>query len=533
MKKILATVFLLAIGILAQTTVQTTQIDGSINGISDNGNIVCGYDVNAGQAFYWTEGTGKVLLGTSEAFGVSNDTVVAGRFLDPNTITNGNPTWVAAYYKNSQWHKVSGIPGIDPLDELSYTHAYSINAQGTMMTGMVWHPNYRVEPCYWVIPDTGIGLLGQINGQSGRADDLSNDGSKIVGWSANASGSPDREPYYWDLAPHFMGTLDSTWTGGECNGISPDGNILVGSSSASAFQYTQANGMQGITNPALGYWNGWSSDVSNNGTVVGHIDEGFFTYRASIKLAQWQYSALLQSYLIDSLGVTGIDDWYFIYNRCISADGKVFAGEMANNAFPFGGAGFIIRINTVVPVEFTSFTANTNANAVTLNWSTATETNNSGFEIERKSTNSDWLKIGFIAGSGTTSEIRNYSFTDNSINSGSYSYRLKQIDFNGQFEYSNTIEVVTNIPAQYSLDQNYPNPFNPATKIRFVLPEASIVKLTVYNALGEEVTNLVNELFDAGSHEIVFNASNLTSGIYFVRMESGSFVSNRKITLMK
>ena len=130
-------------------------------------------------------------------------------------------------------------------------------------------------------------------------------------------------------------------------------------------------------------------------------------------------------------------------------------------------------------------------------------------------------------------KIANYSFIDNSITSGSYSYRLKQIDFNGQFEYSNTVEVVTTVPAQYLLRQNYPNPFNPSTKIRFTVPEASIVKLKVYNALGEEVTNLVNELYDAGSHEIVFNASNLTSGIYFVRMESGSFVSTRKITLMK
>ena len=444
MKKIMATVFIIAITAFAQTTVEITELDGSINGISDNGEIVCGFDGVQGQAFYWTLGTGKVLLGTSEAFGVSNDTVISGRFLDPNTLTNGNPTWVAAYYKNGQWNKVSGIPGIDPLDEGSYTHAYSINAQGTLMTGMVWRPGYKVEACFWSIPDTGIGLLGMVNNENSRADDISNDGSIIVGWNAAVGGSPDRTPYYWDPAPHFMGSLDSTWDGGECNGISPDGNILVGTTSALAFQYTMAGGMQAVTDPNAGNWGGWASDVSNNGVVVGHFDPAFFDYTAFIKFPGWQYAASLKSYLIDSLGVTGLTDYLFFYNRAISADGKVFVGEFASPTYPFGGAGFIIKINTPAAVE-----------------------------------------------------------------------------------------VVGNFPDEYSLEQNYPNPFNPSTTIRFTIPEASIVKLTVFNAIGEEISKLVNELYNAGTHEIVFSANNLSSGIYFVRIEAGSFVSARKITLMK
>jgi len=186
-----------------------------------------------------------------------------------------------------------------------------------------------------------------------------------------------------------------------------------------------------------------------------------------------------------------------------------------------------------VPVELTSFSANVNNNIVTLNWSTATEINNSGFEIERKSANNDWTNIGFVAGSGSTTEIRNYSYSDNSVTSGSYSYRLKQIDYNGDFEYSNEVYVDVTPSMDYALQQNYPNPFNPSTKIRFTIPEASIVNLTVFNAIGEQVKTLVNNYYDAGSHEVIFNASNLTSGIYFVRMESGSFVSTRKITLLK
>lgn len=188
---------------------------------------------------------------------------------------------------------------------------------------------------------------------------------------------------------------------------------------------------------------------------------------------------------------------------------------------------------SIIPIELVSFGAAVQGNSVNLSWQTATELNNSGFEIERKSQNTEWNRIGFVAGSGTTTESRSYSFVDNSLPVGSYSYRLKQIDYDGTFEYSNTVEVVTSIPVQYSLDQHYPNPFNPSTKIRFTIPEASIVSLKVFNAIGEEVATLVNEVYESGTNEIVFNASNLTSGIYFVRMEAGSFVSTRKITLLK
>jgi hypothetical protein len=148
-----------------------------------------------------------------------------------------------------------------------------------------------------------------------------------------------------------MGSLDTTWDGGECNGISPDGTILVGNSSAVAFQYTQATGMKSITDPGLGYWNGWSSDVSNNGTVVGHVDEGLFTYRASIKLAGWEYTVLLDTYLKDTLGIPGIDDWYCLFNRAVSADGRVFGGEMVSNTYPFGNGAFIVRMDDPVSVE--------------------------------------------------------------------------------------------------------------------------------------------------------------------------------------
>ncbi len=194
-----------------------------------------------------------------------------------------------------------------------------------------------------------------------------------------------------------------------------------------------------------------------------------------------------------------------------------------------------------VPVELTSFTASTLNGNVNLNWTTATETNNKGFEIQRavvNSNESEWEKIGFVNGGGTTSKPLDYSFTDRNIKSGKYSYRLKQIDFDGTYEYSRIIETKVSAPAEFSLKQNYPNPFNPSTKISFSLPSDSKVSLNVFNILGQQVASLINGNISAGDKEITFDASKLTSGIYLYRLdavtsEGQNFSSIRKMILTK
>lgn len=193
---------------------------------------------------------------------------------------------------------------------------------------------------------------------------------------------------------------------------------------------------------------------------------------------------------------------------------------------------------SMIPVELASFTATANENSVTLSWSTATETNNSGFSIERKtSIDERWKVVGFVPGFGTTTERRSYSFTDVNLSMGNYSYRLKQIDFDGTVEYSNEVFAEVGAPRSFALMQNYPNPFNPSTTIEFSIPEASNISVEVYNIIGELVASLVNQTLEAGYHRINFNAGNLPSGTYVYQLKAnnpnGIFIEAKKMLLMK
>ncbi len=190
-----------------------------------------------------------------------------------------------------------------------------------------------------------------------------------------------------------------------------------------------------------------------------------------------------------------------------------------------------------LPVELKSFTATTIGSKVRLNWNTATEINNYGFEIERAKTSTSsllvWEKIGFVNGSGNSNSPKSYTFIDDNVSSEKYSYRLKQIDNDGQFEYSSPVQIDLASLSTFSLHQNYPNPFNPSTTIQFSLPAALNVKIIIFNLLGQEIQTLVNETKEAGIHEIIFDAQNLNSGVYLYKIEAGSYIQTRKMTLIK
>ncbi|MGB5848565.1 MAG: T9SS type A sorting domain-containing protein, partial [Ignavibacteriaceae bacterium] len=205
------------------------------------------------------------------------------------------------------------------------------------------------------------------------------------------------------------------------------------------------------------------------------------------------------------------------------------------------GLGLIENIGTLsvdetspLPVELASFSAILKDKEVLLNWSTATEVNNYGFNVERMRDGEDWKALGFVEGNGNSNSPKEYSFVDNNVsNAGTYYYRLKQIDNDGAYEYSKSISVDFDSPAKFDLEQNYPNPFNPSTTIRFNLPDNEFVSLKIFNTLGEEVQTLFEGNLNAGTHTYNFNADGLPSGLYIYRLSTNAYSKTKKMMLMK
>ena len=218
-----------------------------------------------------------------------------------------------------------------------------------------------------------------------------------------------------------------------------------------------------------------------------------------------------------------------------------------------GGANYTATFTTdnAFPVELASFSATTIGSSVKLNWQTATEVNNYGFDIERNTplnplsrgeAEGMWEKIGFVNGNGNSNSPKSYSFIDDDISSSEiYLYRLKQIDNDGKFEYSGAVEVSYTKPDAFALEQNYPNPFNPTTKIKYTIPSVTLslskgdvyVTLKVYDVLGNEIATLVNEQQQPGTYEVEFNADKLSSGVYYYQIISGSFIDTKKMVLLR
>ncbi|MCH7963374.1 MAG: choice-of-anchor B family protein [Bacteroidetes bacterium] len=239
-------------------------------------------------------------------------------------------------------------------------------------------------------------------------------------------------------------------------------------------------------------------------------------------------------------------DGYVVLNIS-DPEAPILAGEYSTSSlwgcYPYLPSGiticsdmnnglYVFMFDLPIPVELTSFTAVISERNIILNWSTATETNNLGFEVQRKS-DGDYRTIGLVDGYGTTTEIQNYSFADINPETGLYHYRLKQIDFDGTIEFSQEIEVEFFNPANFELKQNYPNPFNPSTNISFSIPEPGLVTLKVYSIIGEVVAELINEFKEAGFYEINFSAVNLTSGIYIAKLSTGNNIQTIKMSLLK
>jgi hypothetical protein len=281
--------------------------------------------------------------------------------------------------------------------------------------------------------------------------------------------------------------------------------------------------------------------VENDGTANTTANSYPLFYSDSVNAIAGSWGVIIPN--DNASGVRRIEarllDGTLFPNPATSVDGMWGSVNTVNPNFGLTAA-MIPPALAPLPVELASFTANVSVGVVELNWMTATELNNRAFEVERKTTG-DWVKIGEVEGNGTATSANNYSFEDRSLLTGKVNYRLKQIDYDGTFSYSNPIEVVINAnsvegeanPTVYALEQNYPNPFNPSTLIRFSIPVAGEVSLSVYNTLGQKVAQLLNSTMPAGYHQVEFNATDLPSGLYLYEVKAGSFSSSKKMLLIK
>ena len=331
------------------------------------------------------------------------------------------------------------------------------------------------------------------------------------------------------------------------------GNYFVNSDGFNPKVYDTTGSLYGVTADSILSGQNNSIKYHANGTIC--CDNPFYT--------TFQYesnnAALIQS---------GGPPWEFFWDETPSLgnnpntknfgdveylwlDGQhLYIFVLAGN----NGIGCYFAEGMELPVELISFNAAVDSKGILLKWETGSELNNHGFEIEKrtrsKSNNqySEWIKLGFVPGFGTTSDRKTYSYLDEETEEGIFQYRLKQLDFDGTFEYSEIAEV-ENLPViNFSLSQNYPNPFNPSTIIKYQIPfvetgHAPSVRLIVYDVLGNEVVVLVDEEKPAGNYEIEFsalggsasggNAYTLSSGIYFYTLNAGTFVQTKKMILLR
>ena len=326
--------------------------------------------------------------------------------------------------------------------------------------------------------------------------------------------------------------------------------------STSGLYYTTDGGVNWITQNRFQYYN--LRDIYFNSNMHGMItcsDTLFYTVDGgtnwlvdnsvvNLGYARFSNEALNNIFLVGGRGYTyqstnAGESWNEVIEIKNSGITFIRLNEV-NKGYTIGLKGLVIKYyDEDLPVELTSFDASIkDENKIILRWSTTTETNNKGFTIESLKVDKldglqGWENVGFVDGAGTTTENHHYSFVDEGLTAGRYSYRLKQIDFDGTFEYSNTIVIEIASPTEFKLNQNFPNPFNPETKIEFQIPTTSNVNLTVFNVLGEKIREIVNEKLDAGYYGFVFNGENQSSGTYIYSLNSENYTASGKMILLK
>ncbi len=450
--------------------------------------------------------------------------------------------------------------GVNPARQEDYRGYFVESTNG----GATWHPKGTFEDSvYYLI---GISF---INDQTGFVVATSPGASSNAILKTTDGGNSWYYVYLFeqDLIIEDIGFVN------ELNGIAvgesgispPTGIILLTSDGGETWSKSYLNQMSYIYNVAyndqynliLGGVNSIQSGAVYKSSDGGYTWEEIHSY--SVSYSPGVFNALFNSDYILAAGT-------YIDNNMLFVDISTDRGNIWNNFVlsPLTShiptfskmvdeqrwyitgtknnatAGFIVFTDNSggVPVEITSFTAENVRDRVILKWTTATETNNEGFIIERSQElgvgiQKQWIIIGNVEGNGTTTKSHSYSFADKNVRPGKYQYRLKQIDFDGSYEYSNIVETEVNEPEEFLLAQNYPNPFNPVTSINYSIPEKSFVSLKVYDVLGKEIITLVNEIKQPGIYTADFHAADLSSGVYIYKLECEKYYSMKKMMLIR
>jgi photosystem II stability/assembly factor-like uncharacterized protein len=467
--------------------------------IDDSGNIYVassGVYKSTDDGVTWVfKNTGLEIAEALKLFIDNNGNIFLGAIGFPNT--------GCGLYKSTNggeyWEKIA-----DTLNGKPINIFYDIKIIPNEPSGIIYVSNY-----YGVYKSTD-------NGITWHSTNFNNNLAIDIGISTNGYMFFGNNTASW-FGIYRSTNLGSNWERNAFLGVTAmaylsDGSVLAGCYDPGLGTFgiykTTDNGDTWFNTNTLSF--GISDFVLDNNNDV-YISSGYGVYLSTNNGNSWI-----------NYGLSGIE--YILACMAIDSSGYVWAGADMNGVYRTAGRN--------IPVELVTFKVEVNNNNVLLSWITTSEINNQGFEIER-AVISGWERIGFVEGSGTTTESKTYSYVDENVISGTYLYRLKQIGFNGTYEYSKIISVNVNVPAKFSLEQNYPNPFNPSTQIKYSIKQEELVQLKVYNILGKEIAKLVNENKEAGNYSVEFDASQLPSGVYIYQLTTPGFTQARKMILTK
>ncbi len=485
---------------IEHSQIASTSIPGSI---LTNANFVTGLTLGTGIAaprLYYRTNSGS---GYSEFNSIAGTPVNATNY--SFTIPEINLGTSVQYYIAAQ-DEASSIVATLPIGGGGY------NPPGSIPPAQFY--SFNVAPLNYAFYDSAYSvsnwsIIGQWNITTAKFHSSPSSFTDSPGGNYAANTNATMTSTHPIFLPNSMNAMLEFWTQWDIENNWDYGQVLISVNNGSSWTPLAGN----YTNPGTGTFQPTGQPLYD-GTQLNWVKE-------EINLSSYMGNNILLRFLLRSDGSIHADGWYI-------DDINIIVYEF-------------------IPVEMISFNAFVFDNKVTLNWSTASEQNNHGFEIERtflsNSEKDNWNNIGFIIGNGTTTEINYYSFSDKNLTPGKYLYRLKQIDYDGTFEYSNEIEIEIIGITDYALHQNYPNPFNPVTKIRFEIPLSAetmqATSLRVFDILGNEVAVLINEPKEPGIYEVEFSigssgdAAALSSGVYFYTLRSGEFISSKKMILLK